>query len=195
MVGTSTVDITAAALQEKGEPVFLEIYAQYHQAVFANIRRLIHRETEAEDLLQDVFVILWENRNTLKQEQSIPGWLFTTSYYKCLQQIRRSLKQQITELPSEEIAEEALEDEMSEERLLVIQQAIELLPARKRLAFELVRLEGKSLDEAAETLNISKESVKDYVKTSSRFIRQYVFEKRPDIATLSILTLSSSWWN
>jgi RNA polymerase sigma-70 factor (ECF subfamily) len=190
----AAADITVAEFQEQGEPAFLRIYAQYHQAVFANIKRLVFRDPEAEDLLQDVFVILWENRQSLQPQQSIPGWLFTTSYYKCLQHIRRSLKQQITELPSLEIADESFGDEMFEERLQIIQQAIELLPVRKRMAFELVRLEGKSFDEAADILQITKESVKDYVKTSSRFIRQYALDKRPDIATLSLLTLSAAWW-
>jgi RNA polymerase sigma-70 factor (ECF subfamily) len=187
--------ILVARLRNSNDAAFQAIYQQYHHAVFANITRIIKRQQEAEDILQDVFIALWEGRFKLTAEQSIPGWLFTTSYYKTLSHIRKTLKQSIVPLPDLplEIAQEE-EDGSAEEaymgKLSVITNAMELLPPRKRTAFQLCRLEGKTYEEVADILEISVDSVRDYVKTASTFIRKQILQKNPGMSALSLFLIS-----
>ncbi|MBS1605390.1 MAG: RNA polymerase sigma-70 factor, partial [Bacteroidetes bacterium] len=61
------------------------------------------------------------------------------------------------------------------------------LPPRKRMAFQLCRLEGKSYDEAAAQLNISTESVKDYIKSCNALIRKQLSDNNPSMALLALL--------
>jgi RNA polymerase sigma-70 factor (ECF subfamily) len=196
MVSPATENgILVARLRNSDDAAFQAIYQQYHHAVFANIVRIAKRQQEAEDILQDVFITLWESRFKLTEAQSIAGWLFTTSYYKTLSHIRKVIRQSVVlvpDLPQELMQEE--EDAGREEayihKLSVITHAMESLPPRKRTAFQLCRLEGKTYEEVAAILEISVDSVRDYVKTSSTFIRKQVLEQNPGMSALSLCVIS-----
>lgn len=167
-------------LRQSKHTVFREIFDRYQHSVYLNIKKLVHAEEDAEDILQDVFHLLWEKRLELRQEQDIAGWLFNTSYYKSLAHLRKSIRSKLTSL-SEAAAEPhpvSNSDDEYAQQLNSLYNAINLLPARKRTAFHLYRIEGKTYDEIADILNISRQSVKDYVKTSSIFVKKYVLEQQ-----------------
>lgn len=188
MSNLSDIDPWVRRLQSDDNEAFKEIYRQYHSAVFANIRRLVHHEPVAEDLLQEVFLLLWEQRHRLKPEHTVAGWLFTTSFYKASAYLRKALKENLTSLPDSlhEFPDEEM-DAGYELKLSAIHTAIELLPPRKKMAFRLCRLEGKSYQEAAEELGLTAASVKDYVKTASQFVKQQVLAQSPALMGLCIL--------
>ncbi|HVU94195.1 MAG TPA: sigma-70 family RNA polymerase sigma factor [Puia sp.] len=170
------------------------LYQTYHPAVLANIRRLVHHEAEAEDILQNVFMTLWENRHKLMPAQSLPGWLFTASYYKSLEYLRTALRLSLTPLTEQvmNIATEGPTESSFDDQLALINEAMETLPRRKRMAFQLCRLEGKTYDEAATLLQISAESVKEYVKSCSALIRKRIEKDKPSIAILLLLIYISA---
>ncbi|TDW97028.1 RNA polymerase sigma factor [Dinghuibacter silviterrae] len=188
MSDESTKDPWVRRLQSDDNEAFKEIYRQYHSAVFANIRRLVHPETVAEDLLQEVFLLLWEQRHQLKPEHTVAGWLFTTSFYKASAHLRKAVKENLQPLPDsiQDVPDEGW-DAGQEVRLSVMHTAIDLLPPRKKMAFRLCRLEGKTYQEAADELGLTTASVKDYVKTASQFVKQYVLAQSPALMGLCVL--------
>jgi RNA polymerase sigma-70 factor (ECF subfamily) len=165
------------------DPVDLErfdaLYHQYNQAVFANILKLVHQHDAAEDLLQEVFMALWEHRHKLHAEK-VSGWLFVTSYNKSLKYLQRQKKQAVMQLTETTIieneypADDARFEEVYNMRLSMIEEAVNLLPERKKKVFMLHRYEGKSPEDVAHILGISVSSVKDYLKQSNRFIRNHI---------------------
>ena len=181
-------------LQSDDNEVFKAIYRKYNQAVYANISRLVSHSSAAEDLLQEVFIALWEGRHKLTAQHDIAGWLFTTSFYKSSAWLRKCLKESLSPL-HESLHETPCEEGDSEidyaEKLTALHTAIELLPPRKKMAFRLCRLEGKSYEEAAQELGLSIESVKDYVKTASRFVRDHVLDQYP--AVMGLVVLVTFW--
>ncbi|WP_343306894.1 sigma-70 family RNA polymerase sigma factor [Chitinophaga niabensis] len=190
MSATGTANsILIAQLNNSDDAAFEAVYHQYHQAIFANILRLVKQQHKAEDILQDVFITLWESRFKLTPQQSVSGWLFTTSYFKALEYLRRSVKENITLLSEEQYEfpdeDTDLEDNY-QQKLSIITSVMELLPPRKRTAFQLCRVEGKSYEEAAAMLEISVESVRDYVKTSSIFIRKHILENNTGISFVGL---------
>ena len=62
-------------LQKGNLQSFNALYYKYYPSVFANICRLIKKQEDAEEILQDVFVSLWDKRATLNPDLSIGGWL------------------------------------------------------------------------------------------------------------------------
>ena len=158
---------------------FDELYYQYNQAVFANILKLVHQYDVAEDLLQEVFMALWEHRHKLDGEK-VSGWLFVTSYNKSLKYLQRQKKQATTTIEdttliaNEYPADDTPFEEVYNMRLSMIEEAVNLLPDRKKKVFMLYRYEGKSLEDVARMLNLSVHSVKDYLKQSNRFIRNHI---------------------
>ena len=172
---------------------FDKVYSKYQKAVYRNIKKLVHDEELALDILQEVFLKLWENKDKLSNEDSVGGWLFVVSYNKSISHLRGQLK---STLVSSEKVESLLENiseeinEMDEEaellKMKILEEAISVLPARKKEVFQLYRFEGLSKEEVAEKLEISKETVKDHLKQSNQLIRKYVALKYPSILQLSI---------
>jgi len=153
------------------------LYAQYHKAVFNNIFKFIRRSDIAEDLLQDVFVSLWENREKMDSARDAGGWLFVVSYNKSIAYLREKVREKIvfTENINEIILSHEVENtETRELHLSLLNNAVDALSPRKKTAFQLCRLQGKSYAEAAGLLGVSTETVKGYMKESFKFIREFI---------------------
>src|ERR1700761_1581884 len=78
---------------------FGHIYNRYSPAVYANIRKIVKPVDLAEDILQEVFTVLWTNRGKIEPGQSIGNWLFVVSYNRSLSCLRQKLKENICFLP------------------------------------------------------------------------------------------------
>ena len=167
-------------LHRADELAFKKIYNLFHQAILSNIVKLIHNECEAEDILQEVFIALWNNRLKLTQEHSVDGWLFTTSFYKSLEHLKKAVKHSFIPFTDNLNEVFTLKDDAYDfeanysQKLSALNTAIESLPRQKKMAFKLCRLEGKTYEEIAETLNISVESAREYVKSASKLLRQHI---------------------
>lgn len=172
---------------------FDALYHQYHHAVYSNIRKIIQHEHTAEDILQEVFIALWENRHKL-QNATVPGWLFVTSYNKSIKYLKKKSRENAVPLVDESLYHGISEEEAASPedwyrfRVSMIEDAISHLPDRKKQVFQLCRYEGKSADEVAQIMDISPTSVKDYLKQSNRFIKDYIFSKYAE-ASLTIAPL------
>lgn len=159
------------------------IYTYFKEAVSANILKIIHQPEIAEDILQDIFIKLWENHNKFTDKQSVAAWLFRVSYHTSIDHIRAILrarhKAEASLLLMEDSKiinqEEAFQEFYYKEALL--QEAINMLPPKKRKVFELCKLQGKSYSEVSEAMNIAKSTVKDYITESNKFIRQHVMTR------------------
>jgi RNA polymerase sigma-70 factor (family 1) len=178
-----TVDLT----------VFDEIYHQYHNAVYSNIYKLVRQEAVAEDILQEVFIALWENRRKLEATK-VAGWLFVTSYNKSVKYLKKKSRENAVPLSEGSPVYNTIqpEEQVSEVqhrlRISMIEDAVNHLPERKRQVFRLCRYEGKSLDEVAHIMNISPSSVSDYLKQANRFIKDYIFSNYAE-ASLAVAPL------
>ncbi|GAB2794596.1 RNA polymerase sigma factor [Rhabdobacter roseus] len=169
------------------------LYEQYHQAVYANILKLVRQPELAEDLLQDVFLALWEHRSTLERER-VANWLFVVSYNKSvsyLKKVRRAPS--LTDPQAAELENVADGVELSEEefmaRLAMIEEAVAQLPERKKEIFRRYRFEGRSLEEIAQGLNLSVHTVKDHLKVANKSIREYIARKYPLSLTADLVLL------
>lgn len=156
---------------------FDSLYHQYHHAVYANILKIVQQQEAAEDLLQEVFMALWENRHKLHADK-VSGWLFVTSFNKSLKHLRKKEKDASVSLEQavlpDSFEEDLLQEDIYSMKLAMVEEAINQLPDRKKEVFKLCRYEGKSYDEVAGMLGISAASVKDYLKQSTRFIKDYI---------------------
>lgn len=158
---------------------FDQVYSQYHKVVYANIFKLIKDPSIAEDILQDVFFALWENRSKIDEGRPVAAWLFVVSYNKSLSYLKKKVKESIQYVENydsfQSVAEEIFPDKLLiEAELTILEDAINALSPQKQKVFRLCRFEGKSQKETALLLGLSTESVKDYLKQSKYFIKEYV---------------------
>lgn len=193
-IGIGTEQQLVRELKNGEASAFDTLYWKYHKAVYANILKLIKDPDTSKDILQDVFVALWMKRNAIEPDMSIGGWLFTTSYHKCIDHLRLILAAPLW--PNEiNIADEWADyrkEQEQEHRMQLIQQAVNNLSPKKRAVFELCKLKGKSYEETAEALNISKHTVKEYLSAAIVHIKNYIH--RQTQSPVSVLLILSAFY-
>lgn len=181
------------SLQQGSITAFDVLYQQHHQAVFRNIYKLVPQQEVAEDLLQEVFLALWEHRASLDTTRPAAGWLFVVSYNKSLNWLKKNLRESIAlqAMPHTEIATEEglVHEELYQQQLQALNNAVDMLPLRKKQAFRLCRLEGHSYEEAGSLLGISAATVKEYVKSAAQLIRQDLFSEQGPSSLASVAGL------
>lgn len=179
MKNSKTHDL-ALSLRNNDIAAFNTLYWTYHCAIYANALKLIKDPAVAEDIVQDVFVTLWEKRHTIDPAQDIGGWLFVVSQHKTVDQLKRKLRQALAEKILQSIIEKAddHQDDMTEEQLETIEKAVSQLSPQKRRVFELCKVQRRTYEKAAEELHISKYTVKEYLSEAIVSIRKYIGQHR-----------------
>lgn len=166
-----------------GDPdAFNAIYWKYHAALYLNVLKLTKNTALTEDIIQEVFTTLWEKRNTLKEDQSLAGWLFTISYHKSVDALKKKLKEaaviKLLDVPQEEPENTNL----TEVQLNILNKALDHLSPQKRKVFTLCKMEGKSYEQASVQLNISKHTVKEYLSEAIKSVKIYL-HNHPELTT------------
>lgn len=172
------------------------LYHRYSQVIYANILKFLKDETSAEDLLQDVFLRIWENRSKIDPEQSFAAFLFT-----CSRNITFNFKRRLKlEMESEiQLAYGASESENtivkvldSKDAMALVEDLLSRLPKQRQKIFRLSKLEGKSYQEIAEEMGISIATVRDHIVKANKFIRSGALQDNGFSALLLILLLHSA---
>ena len=183
----------ANALMEGSVDAFRSLYDRYNRPVYANILKIVRQPEYAEDILQEVFVALWEYRVKIKPDQSLGGWLFVVSFNKATTFLKKKLRESLEYVEEytdyEHIfPEETINEDEYLSQWTIVEEAINALPARKKEVFKLCRFEGKAKEEVASMMGISPVSVKDYLKQSNRAIKDYISLKYPHLYTAILIT-------
>jgi RNA polymerase sigma-19 factor, ECF subfamily len=173
----------------KGElEAFNELYRKYFHPVYCNALKLTRDPATAEDVLQEVFTTLWEKRGAIDPQKSLAGWLFILSYHKSVSILRKKLRESILyqELPPP--VENPMDEEIKQGmQWKILENALSGLSPQRRRVFELCKLQGKTYEEAALELRISKYTVKEYLSAAVVFIKEYS-RHHPEVSIV-ILTL------
>jgi RNA polymerase sigma-70 factor (ECF subfamily) len=172
---------------------FEHIYNQYSAAIYANIRKMVKPADVVEDILQDVFTVLWTNRAKLDPAQPIGNWLFVVSYHRSISYLKKKLRENTVAAVEPALADIPEEPQVDEiyygAQIEMLNNAVDSLPPHKQRVFRLYHFENKSLDEIAQELNLSVASVRFYLKQSRSFIREYVSGHFAHAAGISLLLL------
>ncbi|PUZ24612.1 RNA polymerase sigma-70 factor, ECF subfamily [Chitinophaga costaii] len=164
------------AVAGHNEAAFSLLYKRYQQKVYATAYFLLRDETEAHDLMQDVFWTIWEKRRDIDPDRPFQPYILTITRNKSTNRLKRAKLLQRTkhnykyvkdstetQRPGIELSELAAQ----------IRSAIADIPApAARRAFELSYLENKSQKEIADEMNISLGTVKNQVSRALKVVRE-----------------------
>jgi len=159
---------------------FESLMMRYEERMFQFILKLVRSEALAEEITQDVFLKIWENRENLIHIDSIGAWMYTISRNKAINMLNemaaRSAREKNYALESEWFAEG---DELFKENdlYLLVDRAVEQLPQKCRQIFILKRDEGLSNQEIADRYNLSIHTVKNQLKKSYAMLRKSIAEQ------------------
>ncbi|MGZ5190290.1 MAG: RNA polymerase sigma factor, partial [Flavisolibacter sp.] len=136
------------ALHKGDQLAFEKIYRVYSPRLFGKLIKLVKSEDRAQEILQDVFLKVWEYKNSIDPEKSFRSFLFKIAENKAYDFFRKAAREKDRGL--ELIAaytdiHSTIEEFMSgDENLNILEKAIESLPPQRQQIFRLCKLEGKS---------------------------------------------------
>ncbi|WP_342087960.1 RNA polymerase sigma factor [Dyadobacter sp. OTU695] len=154
---------------------FDEVYRHYHGEISRYVLKFVKSTEQTEDLCQEIFLKVWERRETLPNLQSFRAYLFTVSKNRVLDFLRRaaterSVREEIIRA-SLQHANDVEESLQSEEYRHYMQKVLLELSPRDREVFRLCREMEHSYEEAAEVLGISRNAIKKHMVKAIKFIK------------------------
>ena len=169
-----------ALLQMDNIKAFDQLYKKYHAPIYNNILRLLKDTDESENILQDLFITLWEKRFSIDPQKPIANWLFQVSYNKSITQLKKNLKQSLAfkQIENDMMLADEKDVYFREAKIKILEEAFVKLSPQKRKVFDLCKIQGKSYEETARELNISKHTVKEYLSVAVKAVKEYV-EQHP----------------
>ncbi|OFY43855.1 MAG: hypothetical protein A2X18_13165 [Bacteroidetes bacterium GWF2_40_14] len=153
----------ASLLKKESIPALKRLYNMYYRSLYYFGCKLTGNNAEAEDIVAESYIKLWDRRHNFETLSQIKAFLFIVTKNACLNYIKSSARHtSIYGLVSEAIIcdeEELFLQEVEMEVLQQLYNEIEALPTKAKEIFKLIFFEGKPTFEIAEQLHISKKTV------------------------------------
>ncbi len=171
---------------------FDQIFNRYWKKLYNYANKVIKDEESAQDIVQEVFVSLWQRRLTLTEVESLSSYLHGAIRFKGLGYIRSNLYKRNYAASIQSFFDEGC-DSLNEQIDLkelndVIHHEISKLPPKMREIFILSRMEHLTNKEIAEKLNISDKTVKKQINRSLNLFRLVLDEKSGSMLHLFIIS-------
>lgn len=176
------------SLLQKGRlEAFDGLYHRYSAKVLGFAKTFFHDQTEAEDVVQEVFVGVWEKRDKLKEGLCFKSYLFTSVKNRIYNKLRDQKKNvRIEEYQLDTYVDESTVEveNFYEERQQVAFDILQNLPTGQKNIFTLSKMDGYSHQEIAQKLNISVRTVEHHIYLAKKHIKAGLFEQSPLLVTL-----------
>lgn len=179
----------AILLIHDDEAAFSELYVRYKDKLYYFCLHLLKSQEEANDIVQEIFIRIWESRSFINPDLSFSSFLYTMARNRIMNYFRDmdidiKVKEIIAsqKITTEETAESQI---IYTEYQEILRTAIEQLPTQRQRIFNMSRIENMSHKEIAAELNISVNTVQEHISEALKFIKIY-FNKNADL-TMSLL--------
>ena len=160
---------------------FTEIFSIFYPSLYAFSRKYISDPDDAKDIIQNVFVNIWEKRNEIVIHTSLKSYLLKMVSNACLNEIKRrnvinnleaTLRIKLLEEENRRIVQERYTYEfLDSKKLTKLKQAIEKLPDSCKEIFKMSRFQEMKNREIAEELNISVRTVETQIYRALKSLR------------------------
>jgi RNA polymerase sigma-70 factor (family 1) len=160
------------------EMLFASIFKTHEYRLYTLALKLTKSDLFAKDIIQEVFLKLWEHRASLGAIDNIEAWLYRLTENKVIDFLRKAaadgrLKETLwNKMPDNRQAEPEIEVKEYDH---IIQKAIDQLPPQRKLIYYLNREEGLNYQQIANELHISRHTVKNQLSNALQSIRRKIF--------------------
>jgi len=158
---------------EGDSKAFTQLYEYYREPGLRFITSIVKDKEEAENMLQEVFIKIWYRRDQINPELNFNAYLFAClknmafDHLKKIDKDRKMLCQYLIQV--KENYETGLDlEEVKIDKLL---SAISRLPKKRKMILQLIMEEGKSYQEIAQIMRISKNTVKNQLVKAKQYLR------------------------
>jgi len=169
---------------------FESCFRTYYKQLVVFAYKLVHRQDVAEDMVQQVFLSVWEHLEQLDIEKGILSYLYQSTRNRCLNHLN-SAHQASTMHVEEPVGDHLLATDNgleTKELLLRIKAAIRELPEKCREVFLLSREQGLTYKEIAATLDISVKTVENQMGKALKHLYSRIGNNLEAILIIFFLT-------
>ncbi|TYR37539.1 RNA polymerase sigma factor [Sphingobacterium phlebotomi] len=185
----SYVDLPENALidlvKQSDQYAFRELYDRYSGKLYGNIQRMTKSSDVADDILQVVFVKIWENRFVIDTDRSFKSFIYQIAQNAVFDNFRKEARQRALASATSRHREELENSESPIEKWLgqkedktVLENAVEKLPPRRREIYQLCKLEGLTYDQVSKILGVSTSTINDHIVKASKTLKEYLLHTR-----------------
>ncbi|WP_163712736.1 RNA polymerase sigma factor [Mangrovibacterium lignilyticum] len=172
---------------------FKQFFQYYGEKVFAFAFSYLKNETDAQEIVQEVFLKVWKNRQNLKVNTSLQAYLFTITFNAVKKTfLRRSKEQAFKHSLVDELDSETDVQDFENQYQLVIAKLelfIEEMPERRRQIFIARKKEGKPVKQIAEEMDISVKTIENQITEAMKYLKNRFGTELPEGLNLLVLFL------
>jgi len=169
---------SAAPAEQDLVAIDLEVFFRRYAPYVARIgHRLLGRDDEVDDLIQDVFLAAHRGVRRLRDAEAIKGWLATVAVRQCRRRLRARRVRTFLHLDSTSDHTQVADESASPEHramLAAVYRVLDRLPVNQRLAWTLRHVEGEQLERIGELCSCSLATVKRRIKAAHEAIQREV---------------------
>lgn len=177
---------------KRGDKIaFKQLYEVYSGKLASKLIYLLKSEELAQDILQDVFLKIWINREMIDTELSFGAFLYKIATNLSKNVIRKNVYDQLMrdEVGKDGVYHPMEEDEDAEQAKAILDQAMDQLTERQREVYTLHKLEGLSYQEISEKLNISLSAINHHIQKANKHLKAVLKSRSFELFILLLPTI------
>lgn len=163
-------------LQENEEEALTIIYKEYWEIMYLAAYNLVKDKSVCEDIVQEVFISLWQRRAKIQIKVSLKSYLYTSTVYKVYDHFsknKKMLKDELFDNFENKIETSNPETKLMHEELIYhLDSIVDSLPDKCREVYKLSRENMLSNKEIAEQLNISQRTVEGHISKALKILKE-----------------------
>jgi RNA polymerase sigma-70 factor (ECF subfamily) len=178
---------------EGDENAFRVLYESQRNRIYSFSLQILRKEELAEELVQDVFLKIWNSRAALTDIESIEAFLYTVARNLALSRLKRIAHERKILGEIKKTTPEALtQDEvLHRDYQKLLQKAIASLPEQQRKVYLMSKEDGFSRQEIADALDISPNTVKAHLSAATNSLKDWFGKHKGEMLALFIILHSA----
>lgn len=159
---------------------FNQVFYAYSSKLYRFAFGYLKSKEEAEELVQEVFLKIWEKRAAIKQEYQFRAYLFSIAfnYVKKYFRAKALLNKYLESKVSDTINDKQIKDDVNYSSLkTIVDNLVDSMPEKRRMVFIKSRYEGKSAREISEEMNLTQSTVENHLNHALNYLRQHLKEE------------------
>ena len=175
------------SLKKGDERAYKNLYDLYYSGLVVYCFNLTKDQDRAEDIVQQTLVKIWIKRDTLHIRSSLKSYLYRSVYNTFLKEYKKLKKEEVVlaDLKNTVLMDFVEKDEsILEERMKLLESAIDQLPNKNREVFLLSKRSGYKHKEIAAQLDISEKAVEKHISRATQSIKKWLKDKKNSLVLL-----------
>lgn len=173
---------------------FNQLYNKYAPILYQRLLRLLKNPESVEEILQDVFLKIWNKREEIKPEKGFKTFIYRMADHMAIDLFRKIGRDKAMQLElwaaSVSFHLHTEEQVFDKEKAGIIQEAIRSLPPKRREILIQCKLEDKSYKEVAEMMGISVSTVSNQLVSAMKDIREYIVKNYREDYLISLIFIA-----